>query len=63
MQIKIDYQAMVDANTRIAEFHVDLARQYLNAGDIHMFFYHRGLAETAIEANLKLIPKMLEEAL
>lgn len=32
MNVKIDYRALAEANTKTAEFHVNLARQYFEEG-------------------------------
>lgn len=61
MNVKIDYRALAEANTKTAEFHVNLARQYFEAGNIQMGVYHRNLAARLIDTNWKVIAKMLEE--
>lgn len=61
MDVKIDYRALAVMNTKTAEFHVNLARQYFEAGNIHMGLYHRELAKKIIDNNWKIIAKMLEE--
>lgn len=61
MDVKIDYRALAEANTKTAEFHVNLARKYFEAGDVHMSLYHRHLARKLVDINWKVIAKMLEE--
>ncbi len=61
MDVKIDYCALADANTKTAAFHVDLARQYFEAGNIPMALYHRNLAQKIVDNNWNIIAKMLEE--
>lgn len=61
MNVKIDYRALAEANTKTAEFHANLARQYFEAGNIQMGVYHRHIAKRILDANLKVIAKMLEE--
>ena len=63
MNVKIDYAALAQANTESAEFHVNLARQYLEAGNFTMALYHKNIAHQIADANWKVIAKMLEEAL
>lgn len=63
MLFRIDYRALADANTKTAEFHVNLAKQYLEAGDIPRGLYHREVASRILKANVKVIAKMLEEGL
>lgn len=61
MLFRIDYRALAEANTKSAEFHINLARQYFEAGNIQMGVYHRHIAKRILDANLKVIVKMLGE--
>lgn len=63
MLFRIDYRAFADANTKTAEFHINLARQYFEAGNIDMGLYHRGIAARILKANAKVIAKMIEKGL